>query len=139
VAFLSVLNDSGAARSYSRPIWQKIAGTLSPIQLRELAAEFAFVNLNLKERPRYRSETNSDGTLTMYASVPDKVELEDPRKAEHRTVMYGCCKDILSKIGNADKESLIDLVKQGRVSFLFNSEGHFNDNSMEPIPSPSEK
>jgi len=135
VAFLTVLNDSCAAWNICRPIWQKITGSLSPLQLKELMAHFAFVNLNLKERPSYHSETDSEGTLKMSALLPGKVELEDhPRQVELGTVLYGCCRAILSEIGNADKESIIDNVKQGKMSFLFDSEGGFIHNSMDPGP-----
>jgi hypothetical protein len=138
VAFLAVLNDSGAARTLCQSIEKGISGNeLSSLQLRELMAHFAFINLNLKDRPRYHSESSPDGTLTITAELPEMVGLLDSRQVEYGTVLYECCKEILQNLRNSDKESIIDHAKRGTISFLTDKDNRFIPNSVEFIASSS--
>ena len=66
----------------------------------------------------------------MSASLPDHVNFEDPLNVTLGTVVYGLCKEIISTLKNADEDNLHDHVKQGRYTFLFDSEGRFIQNSM---------
>ena len=129
-AFITVLNDSCAAWNVCQATLERITGALSTLQLRELTAHFAFVNLNLKDRPTYYSGTDATGVLRMSASLPDHVNFEDPLNVTLGTVVYGLCKEIISTLKNADEDNLHDHVKQGRYTFLFDSEGRFIQNSM---------
>jgi hypothetical protein len=55
-AIVVVLNDSGAALTIVRERLAPIEGPLSPLQIREIAADLASVNIQLAERPTFSSE-----------------------------------------------------------------------------------
>lgn len=66
----------------------------------------------------------------MSALLPGKVKLEEPKLVEFGTLLYALCKEIISTGENVDKEKNMEYVKQGRYTFLFDSEGRFIQNSM---------
>lgn len=55
IAVIAVLNDSRASLGVVQETLKKIAGPLSPLQLREIMVRMAAINIRLAERPRFSS------------------------------------------------------------------------------------
>lgn len=78
VALVTTFNDTCGAINGAMPTLEKIEGPLSEIQAREVMVEFAFMNLSLKERPRFYTECDMrNETITEKAVMPDRFELGD--------------------------------------------------------------
>jgi hypothetical protein len=65
IAFLAVFNDSGGSMQGLIPKLERITGSVNGLQLRELMAELAFVNLHLEHRPVFHTlvDGSSGGTF----------------------------------------------------------------------------
>jgi len=109
---------------------QKIAGPLSPLQLRELAATLASINLQVGPRPRFFSEIDRFAeSYKILAEVPDEVHIPDWDYELHGRIMYQITKVITARLDNS--EEIQNLVKSGRYTFLTTPNGTFDADSME--------
>ena len=125
VALVCVLNDSCACMSLAyNKLLARITGALYPLQLREIMARLGYLNLLLKDRPRFFSEFNN-GEYTISAAHPDKIEIEKPNAKDFGDVLFFSCKDYLKKSLNHDNEAIIKAVQNGRYTFLFHKNGRF--------------
>jgi hypothetical protein len=132
VAFIAVLDDSCAALNVFQDFYKKLTGPLSPIQLREVTARLAFINLNLKERPTFKSEFDPvTGRYLISASVPKELNLMEPDWDEFGSILYRATKEYLPAL---DLEQMAPHIKKGKYTFLFDQEGRFTANSMDLQP-----
>jgi hypothetical protein len=131
ICFIAVLNDSCASSIAFCQHSEKLSGTLSPIQLREVMAHLAHINLHLKKRPQYYSLFSSTEGYQIVAELPPSVELEGDSQEEFGRVFFACTEDILRHFLNRDIEEIKDHVRHGRYSFLFDKDGNFLQDSMK--------
>lgn len=111
----------------------RIGGPLSPIQLRELAARFAAINLNVEPRPEFASEIDlSKEECKIKAARPDQVHCPAWDNQLLGRIMYTLAKDLLKGIRNG--EEIAELVKSGQYTFLTTPDGTFDADSMELAP-----
>lgn len=130
IAFIAVFNDSGAGFSLFKDKLQQISAPLSQMQLREILAIVAHINLHLKERPIYMSNFKPvNGTYSISAKVPDIVELEDYSLDEYGALLHYCCRDILPRIREEFGMDIEQALKDGRWTFLFDQDDRFIENS----------
>jgi hypothetical protein len=131
VAVIVVFNDSQYSLSAVAEVdLPKIGGPLSPVQLRELAARFASINLQTEPRTRFASEFDkSSGEYRITAERPDQVQLLDWDNELFGRIMYPLTKDFLESIPN--NEEIGGFVKSGRYTFLSTPSGAFDLDSME--------
>lgn len=129
-AFVAVLNDSCASSNLFRNLFDRLGSHMSPLQLREVLAHLSYLNQHLAERPTFHSEF-TDGEYRLRARLPAELRLEDTSESGFGRVLYACCEDILNQCENPDVDQTICLVKQGKYTFLFDSNGEFLANSME--------
>ena len=59
VALITTFDDAGGSLQGAMPRLEKIEGPLSEIQAREVMVDFAFMNLSLKERPRFYTDCDT--------------------------------------------------------------------------------
>jgi hypothetical protein len=77
-AFVTVFDDSKAAEIKFSPRTKKMNAPLAELQLREVMAEFAWLNIHLKERPTFRSLFDLEREFcVMVARRPAQIELEE--------------------------------------------------------------
>lgn len=121
---IAVLNDACAGYTFFSENLKKIAGPLTPFQLREIVAHLNFINLHLKERPLYQSSFK-DKEYRITATVPEMVSLldEDEWIATHGQFLRYYVQDILGDIEN--KESILTEIEEGKRTYLFNEKGEF--------------
>lgn len=134
VAIIAVFNDSGAALTVAlEDLQRKITGPLSPIQLREIAATFASINLQVVPRPHFFSEFDLlEESCRIMAERPDEVHIPTWDYELHGSIMHKLTDDFLKSIRNSDQ--LRGPIKSGQYSFLTTPEGTFDLNSMELEP-----
>jgi hypothetical protein len=133
VAIIAVFNDSQAAMTVGFEDIQKIEGPLSPIQLRELAARFAYINLQVEPRTRFISEFDEVAEeYRIIAERPEEVHIPVWDNETFGKIMYILSKSMLTSI--KDGENIGTLVKSGRYTFLTTPDGGFDVNSMELEP-----
>jgi hypothetical protein len=128
--FIAVLNDSGASANIFEDKSRRLSGPLSPIQLQEIMAYLAYYNLCLKNRPLYKSMYSLDTGYHISADLPKQLEL-DYSEIPFGKILYACTEDILASLGNNNLDEIIEHVKNGRFTFLFDQSGNFINDSME--------
>ena len=127
-AFLTVFNDSCGAFTKILPKIERITGPVSDFQLRELVAEFAFVNLHLKERPVYLSRIDiRKEKIRIEARVPEFCELSEMDPAERGRIMHYALRDRIKSISTQgmSREELEVAIQGGHFTFLFDDQQKF--------------
>lgn len=127
-AIVAVLNDAQAVLSIYFEELDKIKGPLSPLQVREVAAHFASINIHLAGRPSFSSDFSS-GEYRILGHRPEDLRLEDWRPEIHGAIMDHTCKDMLA--GVPDSENIREQVRTGRCTFLTRPDGSFQSDNMD--------
>lgn len=126
VCFFAILNDSGFSQSFLKDTLSRISGPLSPIQIREVLARLAFVNVFLEDRPKFWSEFDLEtGHYWIGAGIPGASGLGDFTSHDYGQMLYSSIKGMLSRMVNTDRDLIIEQVKEGKYTFLFDQNGHF--------------
>lgn len=133
IGIVGVLNDSGAAYSVFEDKHERISGPLSPLQLREVLAHLSYINMYLKERPRYASLVSEDGAFVMVAERPEVIYLDEPNNEFFGGLVEACCGPLLRDMRLPNQEEILENVRNLRWSSLFDDEDGFQRNSMDPL------
>jgi len=138
IAVIVVFNDSCAAANLYADKLRNISAPLSPVQLRELSARIAFINVNLQERPRFCSDVDLlNEKYRISCQAPLFVSLRDWDDGMFGKLLYFVCQGFLSS-ATADPH-ILENVRNGKWTFLFDSNDHFIQDSMELLPTASPK
>lgn len=130
VAVFCVLNESCACWSIEKDdLFKRIRGPLSPLRIREVMGRLAYLNLLIKDRPRFHSEFFG-GSYQVSSTHPDFTDLDEKDPKPYGEVLYRTCVDCLSLCHNLDNEVTKEYVLAGRYSFLFDNDGAFIEESM---------
>src|SRR6266702_1774238 len=137
IGIVSVLNDScGASQVFRNSgLADRIAGgSISNVQLREILAHLATINMHLKERPRYRTEVNGDaGTCTIRVTLPPQLEVDESAEDDFGSVMETACGELI-RASTVNSEEVLEHVRKGTYTFLFKEDGTFNDQCLVVMP-----
>lgn len=132
-AMLATFNDSGGAINF---FWQRlehITGAVSELQLREIMAELAFLNLHLKQRATFHSEIDlMNETYRILAKRPPEVELDDLDYGVRGDLLYRAVRHAIPNIRVAGhtQQEILDSIKAGQFTFLFDDNGKFIERSL---------
>jgi hypothetical protein len=132
VGIIAVFDDGYAALSNRQRFFSKIDGALSPVQLREVLAHLAFTNLNLAKRPTFFADFQSV-PVTIRASRAQYVEMAEHEPETLGRIMHACVGHYLDSMLNPDIDQIRAAVKSGNYTFLYDNNGAFIKNSMEPL------
>jgi hypothetical protein len=133
-AIIVILDDSQASLTVALPELQSIQGPLSPLQLREIAARMATVNIHLRDRPRFGSEFDTQKEeYSIYAVRPEEVCVEPWNRNLFGKIMHQICAPLLK--GLDDTEGTVENLKTGRYTFLKNERGEFMADHMDLVQS----
>ena len=94
-AFLVAFNDGGGAVQFLTQKLQRITGPISSLQLRELAAELAFLNVHLKEHSELQSSFDLRRKRHRIKGKPVWPELVTPDYAIRGELMHYVLRDHL--------------------------------------------
>lgn len=140
IALYATFNDAQACVGAIDHLLQGITGMLSPPQARELAVELAAANLHLTNRPTFMTlMSDADGAdLAIVAQVsPDGPIFQDK---DHDTVGFVKHLILNRMAGNVKghtREEATKLLRQNKISFLFDNEGKFVKTGRQPDKHPS--
>ena len=129
IGLVSILNDSCGSLNFFMEDFKKITSPVSPLQLREILSRLSFINLNLKERPKFYSSFNNN-RYSIDAEIPDVLEFQENGNFKYGDILYSSCSDIVRNLANKDKEFILEKLKEGRYTFLFDEKGKFIEYSM---------
>ena len=142
IALITTFNDACAALQGAMPRLERIDGPLSEIQTREVMVDFAFVNLSLKERPKFYTDCDTlHETLIEKATVPEPLELGELDFALRGRLLRQAFGNALGRLrfaGKSQKE-VEQAVDSGRFTVLFDDEGQFIKNGFNSLPSPKDE
>ncbi|ABS63954.1 conserved hypothetical protein [Parvibaculum lavamentivorans DS-1] len=138
-ALFAVFNDSGGALSRFYPQLTRISGPLSHIQMREVMAELAFLNLSLKERPTFHTECDMEAETSRIFAVRPELDLVpvDLRMRGRllRHALYNVPEGM--QFAGVAREEALAAIDAGTMTFLFDDNGEFIKESMTselPVP-----
>jgi hypothetical protein len=131
ICFIAVLNDSGACLQLFKKYLNRIKWSLSPVQLREVHANLAYLNLGLQSRPTFATRLRNGTQLTMMAHRPKVIEFKKHHSPSYGQLLYRNCEPYINASADSKNLRLRKMVKRGKLSFIFDSKGQFIRNSME--------
>lgn len=135
-AMLTVFNDSGGAMNYFWQKLEKFTGPVAGLQLREIMAELAYLNLRLKERPSFRTEIDLVSKTCRIVATRPKLELAESNLTMRGELLHYAVREILPHvefIGHTHEE-VLSAIKAGTYTFLFDDKGNFVKDLWKPLP-----
>jgi hypothetical protein len=110
---------------------EKIGGPLSPLQLRELATHMAAINIHIEERPKFGSSVNAlTGEYSIGAERPNEIKMTEWKSEILGLMMHHICGPAMLEYAN--KAQILENIKTGKYSFLFNDKSEFAADHMDP-------
>jgi hypothetical protein len=141
VTLITTFNDACGAINGAMPILERIEGPLSEVQAREIMVDFAFVNLSLKERPKFYTDCDTrNETLTEKALMPEQFELGELNfglRGQLLRLAFGERLGQLQFVGKTARE-IEQAIDTGRLTFLFDDHGKFIKCSFASQPPATE-
>ena len=138
-ALFAVFDDSGGALSRFYPTLERVTGPLSHIQVREVLAELAFLNLNLKERPTFHTECDMAAETCRIFAVRPQLDLVPVdlrvRGRLLRHALYNVPDGM--QFAGVSREEVLAAIDAGTMSFLFDDKGDFIKEPMKSEPNSS--
>lgn len=124
IAIISILDDIGMTLSLVKePILDRIAGPLSPVQIREVFARMAYVRTLVRPVEFYTDIY--DGQPHLKVTMPGEYQTADDDLDRLGGLLHHLCADLVrNRLGPNATEVLRNL-RAGRVSFLFDEAGKF--------------
>lgn len=122
---MSCFDDGGAGSYFLQTTTEMFAGSLHPLQLREVLAHLSYINVNLKYRPVFQSRFNEIEQIieaTIPESNPELVE-EELQQFQIGDFLETFADDYLA--GHKDKLALLQEIKDGKRGYLFDIDGKF--------------
>lgn len=132
VAIFCVLNDSCGTLNLLNDYLERITGPLGAAQCRELLAHFAYANMLIKERPRFYTTIDPErARLVISASVPEHLDANEFSAQEFGYIVYSLVKTVFTSTPPSKPEDdILEYVRQGRWTFLFDKDRRFIENSI---------
>jgi hypothetical protein len=125
VAFIYILDDCGATAGMLSKQLERLPGTISQIQLREVFARHLVANMHIKGNPIFRTEfVGPSGRPRITVELPE-FAIHDFQPTWFGSLFAGVLGDLADQIivdGKAG-EAALDIIATGRVSFLFDEKG----------------
>lgn len=127
ICIICILNDSQGSLSVYKNTLEEISSNLSPLQLREIYSRLIHINLNLKHKINFFSSINDNNDYAINVERPPMVEYEDTSKTKYGDIFYFYIKESLDNVKNSfqNSEIIIDKIKQGIYTFLYDENGNF--------------
>jgi hypothetical protein len=139
-ALFAVFDDSGGELRRFYPQLERIPGPLSHIQMREVLAELAFLNLSLKERPTFHTECDMEAETSRIFAVRPELDLVPVdlrlRGRLLRHALYTVPEGM--QFAGVARDEALAAIDAGTMTFLFDEKGEFIKESMKAETGASE-
>jgi hypothetical protein len=132
VAIFCVLNDSCGTLNLLMSNLERITGPLGAAQCRELLAHFAYANILIKDRPQFYTTIDPEkAQLVISANVSEQLDANEFSAKDFGYIAYSLLKGLFSSAPPAKPDDdILEYVRQGRWTFLFDKERRFIENSI---------
>jgi hypothetical protein len=136
IALFCVFDDSGGALSRFHPRLDRVTGPLSHIQLREVMAELAFLNMSLKERPSFHTECDMINETSRIVATRPELDLVPVDMRLRGKLLRHALYDVPlgMQFQGVTREDALAAIDAGTMTFLFDDNGDFISESMKPAP-----
>lgn len=132
-ALFCVLDDAGSTLSLMRDKQiSKIEGPLSSLQLREILARISYVNILTQPRPRFFTKIEN-GSPHISAHIRHPFHMVDSDDRLIGELMHYLCGGIFEQFNTGEHGFTAEDLKDGCWSFIFDDEGKFVSDSLEPL------
>ena len=100
--------------------------------------EFAYLNLLLKERPTFQTDCNILEQTCRIIGKRGSLDLDDMDLTLRGKLMHHACQHVLPFIHNRDAtdEEVLEAIKAGTFTFLFDEHGKFIEDLVSRPPRP---
>lgn len=135
LALLTVFDDSGGVLSYFYKRLERITGPVSELQLREIMAEFAFLNLHLRERPVFYTECDRTRQTCRVVGRRPQLDLSELDMTVRGRLLRHTLRHALNivRVPGLSESEVLEEISSGRFTLLFDDEGNFITQSVQPI------
>jgi hypothetical protein len=126
-ALITVFNDASIVNGWLGKMMRRITGPVSKLQLREILAEYSYLNLRLKERPVFQTEGHTLTETCRIIAHRGSMELDDVDHRVRGKLLQYMLRGILPslKFRDATNEEVMASIEAGNFSFLFDEHGTF--------------
>ncbi|MEJ8476652.1 hypothetical protein [Roseibium algae] len=121
---ITVFDDACAAANRVMCLIDKVEGSLSWMQAREMAVHMALANLDLINRPRFWTNVNKDGAVTIDGQTDTVPKFREFNFSTFGSAMMSVFPKPPTIEGYSDEEAA-KLLNSGKLSFLLDNEGNF--------------
>ena len=137
VAFLACFNDGMGAELFLKQKLKGVTGPVSDVQLRELTADLAYLNVHLKNHNVLKSHFDLAQETHVIAGTPIMPELHELNREVRGQFMQYLFRDRLPSLKSYryKPEEIEKLMSSGHLTFLFDENGAFFETS-EARPPP---
>jgi hypothetical protein len=135
-SLIAVFNDSGATLQWMEQLLKRFTGPVNELQLREVATEFAFLNMHHKELPEFQSEFDMVKGVAKISAKRPALELARLDYTIKGKLLHLALKRALPTLrpgGGLTPDQIVDLVLDGRFTLLFDDDGAFLS-AFTPVP-----
>jgi hypothetical protein len=142
IALIAVFNDCGIVSNYLQPMLNRISGPVSEIQLRELMVTFAYENLMLNPRSQHHCAISLESKeCKLYATRKEPTDRQSDLLLRGKLLYNALASTLpLLELRGSSREGTIRAIEEGKLTFLFDDDGHFISNSIFKLDrSESEK
>jgi hypothetical protein len=133
VAIVAVLNDAGTSIRFrtdpkkkvlGHPLLSAISRPLSPMQVREVMAELAYINLRIDNRPTFLTSVDPQTEECNIEAIVPVRHLLVPGSAEfYGALLYSVCENTISMLPEPTRSSVREQTLSGYYSFLWSPDG----------------
>lgn len=130
LCLILVIDDSCFSKVIFSEELKKIQGRVNRYQIREIIANLNYINLNIQDRPLFKSliKDNGNGNYLIYAELPRICKLVEKEKrfGDISSLFYHYMTLLVE--ANEENNKTLNLIKEGKYGFLFNENGDFLSN-----------
>lgn len=126
-AFVTVFSDAGCSLRYFGTKLKRLNGPLNFIQLREVMAEIAAIRLHMKTEPTFRSDIDLFKQTHLIYAEPADNELVEWHPEVRGRLLHSSIQTMkpLPAFARYSEEEALELIKAGKITFLFDDNGDF--------------
>lgn len=132
-ALLAVLDDSGAVSRFrvgkennfsGRPTLDMINKPLSNLQLREILAEIAYINMRINDRSAFHTLIDPDTEqVILTATTPEGYHLLSGNPETFGYLMYSTCHNVIDALSEPERSEVKKQILTGNYSLLWGPSG----------------
>jgi hypothetical protein len=128
IALFAVFDDAGGAGMRLQQQWlNRITGPVSEVQARELMIELAFLNMRIRERPLFQTHIDIEKEESNIIVHRPRWAFEEPDLQARGMLLENAVSEFIEhlQIAGRSRSEIVDAVRSGRMSYLFDDEGDF--------------